>query len=185
MTNKEEIQLFIEDARIGKESAFKKLLNTYWSDIYRFQFAKTHDEDEAEDITIKTFAKAFDKIDLYNDSYNFKTWLISISKNIFLDSVRGIKKETISLNQENYEAYDIKDDAPSPEDKLIIEQNLTELLGHMKKLKPQQQEILNLRYFQEHSYKEISEILNESMSSVKVKLLRSKKLLAKIISTKK
>ena len=55
----------------------------------------------------------------------------------------------------------------------------------MKKLKPQQQEILNLRYFQEHSYKEIAEILNESMSSVKVKLLRSKKLLAEIISIKK
>ena len=122
MTNKEEIQLIIEDARIGKESAFKKLLNTYWSDVYRFQFSKTNHEDEAEDITIKTFAKAFDKIDLYNDNYNFKTWIISISKNIFLDSVRGKKKETISLNRGNSEAYHITDDAPSPEDKLIIEQ---------------------------------------------------------------
>ena len=63
MTNKEDIQIIVDEARLGKESAFKKLLNTYWSDIYRFQFAKTNNENEAEDITIKTFAKAFDKID--------------------------------------------------------------------------------------------------------------------------
>ncbi|AOW20029.1 RNA polymerase sigma factor [Urechidicola croceus] len=185
MTNKEEIQLIVNDARLGKESAFKKLLNTYWSDVFRFQFSKTNDEEEAEDITIKTFAKAFDKIDLYNDNYNFKTWLISISKNIFLDSIRGKRNETVSLNKGNSEAYYISDDAPSPEDKIIIEQNLAELLRHIKKLKPAQQEIINLRYFQEYSYKEIAEKLNESMSSVKVKLLRSKKLLSEIIENKK
>jgi len=185
MTNTEEIQAIIENARLGNESAFKKLLNTYWSDIYRFQFSKTNNENEAEDITIKTFAKAFDKIDLYNDNYNFKTWLISISKNMFIDSVRGNKNETLSINKENSEVYHISDDAPSPEDKIIIEQNLAQLLGYIKQLKPTHQEIINLRYFQELSYKEIAESMNESMSSVKVKLLRAKKLLAEIIDSKK
>ena len=185
MTNKEEIQIIVDEARLGKESAFKKLLNTYWSDIYRFQFAKTGNENEAEDITIKTFAKAFDKIDLYNDNYNFKTWLISISKNIFIDSVRGKKKEMVSLNKKNSEAHLITDDAPSPEDQIINEQNLAQLLSYIKKLNKKQQEIINLRYFQELSYKEIAETLNESMSSVKVNLLRAKKLLSEIISHKK
>ncbi len=185
MTNTEEIQEIIENARQGKESAFKKLLNTFWSDVYRFQFSKTNNEDEAEDITIKTFAKAFDKIDLYSDNYNFKTWLISISKNMFIDSVRGNKNETLSINKENSEVYHISDDAPSPEDKIIIEQNLAELLGYIKQLKPTHQEIINLRYFQELSYKEIASSMNEPMSSVKVKLLRAKKLLAQIIDSKK
>ncbi|OIQ39129.1 MAG: RNA polymerase subunit sigma-70 [Bacteroidetes bacterium MedPE-SWsnd-G1] len=181
MTNKEEIQEIINNARLGQESAFKKLLNTYWSDVYRFQFSKTNNENEAEDITIKTFAKAFDKIDLYSDNYNFKTWIISISKNIFIDSIRGTKNETLSINKENSEAYHISDDAPSPEDKIIIDQNLAELLGHIKKLKPKQQEIINLRFFQELSYKEIAIKMNEPMSSVKVNLLRAKKLLSDII----
>ena len=185
MTNPEEIQEIIEKARLGKESAFKKLLNTYWSDVYRFQFAKTNNEDEAEDITIKTFAKAFDKIDLYSDSYHFKTWLISISKNIFIDSIRGQKNETLSINKENSEAFEISDNEPSPEDKIIIDQNLAQLLGYIKLLKPTHQEIINLRYFQELSYKEIAVAMNEPMSSVKVKLLRAKKLLSKIIHTKK
>lgn len=185
MTNTEEIQEIIEEAREGKENAFKKLLNTYWSDVYRFQFAKTNNEDEAEDITIKTFAKAFNKIDLYNDNYNFKTWLISISKNIFIDSLRGLKNETISINKRDNEAYLIKDNEPSPEDRIINEQNLAELLSYLKQLKPKQQKIINLRYFQEMSYKEIAAEMNESMSSVKVNLLRSKKLLSEIIARNK
>jgi RNA polymerase sigma-70 factor (ECF subfamily) len=185
MTNKEEIQEIVEEAREGKESAFKKLLNTYWSDVYRFQFAKTNNQDEAEDITMKTFAKAFDKIDLYNDNYNFKTWLISISKNIFIDSIRGKKKETISLNKGDSEAYLITDDSPSPEDQIINDQNLAQLLSYIKQLNAKQQKIISLRYFQELSYKEISETLNESMSSVKVNLLRAKKSLAEIIAQNK
>lgn len=185
MTNTPEIQEIVENARLGKESAFKKLLNTYWSDVYRFQFAKTNNENEAEDITIKTFSKAFDKIDLYSDNYPFKSWLITISKNIFIDSIRGKKNDTLSISKENSEAFYISDNAPSPEDKIIIEQNLAELLNHIKKLNSKQQKIIQLRYFQELSYKEISLTLNESMSSVKVNLMRAKKLLSEIIESKK
>ena len=72
------------------------------------------------------------------------------------------------------------DESPSPEDKLITEQHLAKLLRDIKKLKPHYQEVINLRYFQELSYKEISNKLNEPMSNVKVKLLRAKKLLAEI-----
>ena len=65
-----------------------------------------------------------------------------------------------------------------------LEQNLAKLLRDIKKLKPHYQEVINLRYFQELSYLEISNKLNEPMSNVKVKLLRAKKLLAEIIQNK-
>ena len=68
------------------------------------------------------------------------------------------------------------------EDKIIREQNLTKLLRDIKKLKPHYQEVINLRYFQELSYKEISTELKEPMSNVKVKLLRAKKLLSEILT---
>ena len=77
--------------------------------------------------------------------------------------------------------YAVVDDAPSPEDKIITEQNLAKLLKDIKKLKPKYQEVINLRYFQELSYKEISKQINEPINNVKVKLLRAKKLLAEII----
>ena len=182
MVNKNiDITELIEKARKKDQKAFYTLLNTYWSDVYRFQFLKTGDEDEAEDITIKTFSKAFDKIDLYNERYNFKTWLISISKNIFLDHLRKQRTETISINKKEAEAYKISDETPSAEDQLIIEQNLVQLRNYIKQLKPQHQEIINLRYFREMSYKEMAEKLNEPMNTIKVKLLRAKNLLAEII----
>lgn len=181
VTKKNDIQELIEKAKNKDQKAFNALLNNYWSDIFRFQLSKSDDEDEAEDITIKTFSKAFDKIHLYNDRYNFKTWLISISKNIFLDHIRKQRTNVISINKKESEAYKIFDETPTAEDQLIIEQNLAQLLNFIKQLKPHYQEIINLRYFREMSYKEMADTLNEPMSNIKVKLLRAKKLLADII----
>ena len=76
----------------------------------------------------------------------------------------------------------IIDDSPTPEDILINEQNLAELLRYIKQLKPHYQEIINLRYFHEMSYNEISNSLQEPLSNVKVRLLRARKLLAEIIT---
>ncbi|MBB1489772.1 RNA polymerase subunit sigma-70, partial [Oceanospirillum sp. D5] len=64
------------------------------------------------------------------------------------------------------------------------EQNLANLLRDIKKLKPHYQKVINLRYFQELSYKEISAELDEPINNVKVKLLRAKKLLAEVINNK-
>lgn len=182
---KKEISLLIEKAKDKNEKAFNTLLNSFWSDVYNFQFAKTSNEDEAQDITIKTFAKAFDKIHLYDDNYNFKTWLITISKNILIDHYRKNETETISIHKKESGAYKISDDAPSAEDVLINEQNLNRLLNYIKLLKPHHQEIINLRYFRELSYKEIASELNEPIGNVKVKLLRAKKILATVISSRK
>lgn len=181
-----EIKQAIERAKMNDQAAFNFLLDTFWNDVYGFQLKRTENENDAEDITIQTFSKAFDKISTYDDSYVFKTWLITISKNIHIDLIRkrkaSISTASNSSNEDDF--YDIVDESPSPEDKLITEQNLAKLLRDIKKLKPHYQEIINLRYFQELSYTEISEQLNEPINNVKVKLLRAKKLLAEIIKKK-
>jgi RNA polymerase sigma-70 factor (ECF subfamily) len=178
-----EIKEAITKAKNKEQIAFKFLLDTYWNDVYAFQLKRTQNENDAEDITIQSFSKAFDKIATYNDDYKFKTWLITISKNIHIDLVRKQKhsiRNTSKDNEANY--FEIIDDSPTPEDKIITEQNLANLLRDIKKLKPHYQKVINLRFFQELSYKEISEELNEPINNVKVKLLRAKKLLAAIIT---
>nr|WP_321231721.1 sigma-70 family RNA polymerase sigma factor [uncultured Psychroserpens sp.] len=178
-----EVKDAIEKAKQNDQIAFNFLLDTFWNNVYGFQLKRTENENDAEDITIQTFSKAFDKIHTYKDTYEFKTWLITISKNIHIDLIRK-QKSTISSrsnSEEDDNYYTIIDESPSPEDKLITEQNLAKLLRDIKKLKPHYQEVINLRYFQELSYKEISKHLNEPMNNIKVKLLRAKKLLAEII----
>ena len=170
---------------MGDETSYTFLLNIFWKDIYRFLLKKSNDENEAEDLTIRTFAKAFDKINSFDENYEFKTWLITISNNLHIDQLRKKKTETVSLNKKNSEAYKIEDAAPTPDDQLINEQNLAQLLAFIKQLKPHYQEIINFRFFQEMSYKEMAKELDEPMSNIKVKLLRAKKLLAEIINSSK
>ena len=180
-----DIDIIIRKAKEGKDMAYTQLLNMYWKDVHRFLSQKTNDENEAEDITIRAFSRAFDKINTYDESYKFKTWLLTIANNLLIDQFRKKKTETVSIHKKENEVNKIKDNEPSPVDQLIIKQNLAKLLAYIKQLKPHYQEIINLRFFQEMSYKEMAEELNEPMSTIKVKLLRAKKLLAEIIKKSK
>lgn len=184
--NPQLLQKYILDAKSGNQIAFNFLLDSFWNEVYAFQLKKTQNESDAEDITIETFSKAFNKIDTFDPSYSFKTWLIAISRNIHVDLLRkrksSIRSQTTSDDEQK--VYGIADDTPSIEDTLITEQNLAQLLRDIKKLQPHYQEVINLRYFQEMSYKEISQVLAEPMNNIKVKLLRAKKLLAEVIKAR-
>ena len=180
-----EIKEAINRAKANDQKAFNYLLDTFWDAVYGFQLKRIHNENDAEDITIQTFSRAFDKIETFDDNYKFKTWLITISKNIHIDLLRKEKRSIAQvISKDTNYAHQVLDESPSPEDILITEQNLTKLLRDIKKLKPHYQKVINLRYFQELSYKEISKQLDNPINHVKVKLLRAKKLLAEIIKEK-
>ncbi len=167
-------------AKENNQNAFSFLLNIYWEDVYKFQLKRTNNEIDAEDITIESFAKAFEKINTYNNKYIFKTWLITISKNLHIDQLRK-NKNKFDLNQLN-ENIQIKESSPSPEDNLINEQKLKSLKTKINKLKPHYKEVIELKCFNELSYKEISIKLNQPISNIKVKVLRAKKILFQLIS---
>ena len=181
-----EIISHIDKAKKGDQVAFTFLLDHYWNEVYGFMLKRTENEIDAEDITIETFSKAFDKIATYNPDFQFNTWLIAIAKNVHIDLLRKKKSSHFVeiTDEEDRQAYNVADSSPSAEDELITEQNLSRLLQFIKELKPHYQEVIQLRYFQELSYQEISEQLNEPLSNVKIKLLRAKKLLAEIIQNK-
>jgi RNA polymerase sigma-70 factor (ECF subfamily) len=182
-----EIKTQIDKAKKGDQAAFTFLLNHYWNEVYGFMLKRTENETNAEDITIETFSKAFDKIASYNPEFQFNTWLISIAKNVHIDLLRK-KKSSLFVeitDKEDQKAYNIADTTPTAEDELITEQNLSQLLQFIKELKPHYQEVIQLRYFQEMTYQEIATAIDEPLSNIKVKLLRAKKLLAEIIQTKK
>ena len=122
MSDKNIIQNQIDLAKDNNQNAFSFLLNMFWDDVYNFQLKRTKNEIEAEDITIESFAKAFKKINTYNKKYVFKTWLITISKNLHIDKVRKDRNK-IDIN-EFTDKISIKENSPSPEDKLINEQKV-------------------------------------------------------------
>lgn len=176
-----ELEAQIALAKNNNQSAFNYLLNKFWKEIFLFIANKTKNDDEAEDITIKTFAKAFDKINQYKETFSFKSWLLGIAKNIFIDELRKKKNQQQYIHNSLSEIHSLKDENPTAEDIIIREQNLASLLSNIKLLKPKYKEVIQLRFFQEFSYQEIADTLNEPINNVKVKLLRAKKLLAEII----
>ncbi|MEO0059185.1 MAG: hypothetical protein RLZZ312_832 [Bacteroidota bacterium] len=181
-----EIVAYIALAKSGDQVAFTFLLDHFWNEVYGFMLKRTENETDAEDIAIETFAKAFDKIASYNPEFQFNTWLIAIAKNVHIDMLRKKKSSIfvkISDNQ-NQQAYQVIDNTPSIVDEIIHEQNLAQLLQYIKKLKPNYQEVIQLRYFQEMTYQEISNKIGEPLNNVKIKLLRAKKLLLEIIKEK-
>lgn len=180
------IQSNIEKAKNGDQVAFTFLLDFYWNEVYGFMLKRTENEHNTDDIVIETFAKAFDKLNSYNPEFGFNTWLITIAKNVHIDMLRKKKSSLfVDLSSEDDErAFDVVDESPSAEDDLITEQNLSQLLQYIKQLKPAYQEVIQMRYFQEMSYQEMADHLDEPLNNIKIKLLRAKKLLAEVITKK-
>ena len=181
-----EIKSHIVKAKEGDQTAFTFLLDYFWNEVYGFMLKRTENETDAEDITIETFVKAFDKISTYNSEFQFNTWLIAIAKNVHIDMLRK-KKSSLFIDitdQHDHQAYNVVDTTPSVEDAIIHEQNLAQLLQYIKTLKPIYQQVIQLRYFQEMTYQEIADNINEPLNNVKIKLLRAKKLLLEVISKK-
>ncbi len=176
----EKLKKNIELAKQGKQSAYKYLLDKYWKDIYRFQQSRLNNKNDAEDITIQTFAKAFDNLQQFNSKYDFKNWLIMISKQVYIDSQRKKRHNFISIKEEK-EVFLMPDKELAPDERMILEQNLLELKKSINQLKPHYQEVIKLRYFDDLSYKEISDKIGEPLNNVKIKLLRARKLLAEIL----
>lgn len=183
MENKSDItSLQIEAALSGKQSAFKYLMDTFWDQVYRFQLKRTQNDYEAEEITIQTFARAFSNMHQYDRDYKFITWLLTISRNLHIDAIRKEKnKEEWRSDLKKKKLSEVIDQNPTPEDALINKQSRAELLDYVEQLKAPYQEIIQLRYFQDLTYKEIAKQLQEPINNVKVKLLRARRLLADLI----
>ena len=171
-------------AKQEDQHAFRQLLDLHWNDLYGFLIKRTENENDAEDLCLQAFSKAFDKIDTYNDDFTFSTWLTSIAKNLHVDLVRKQKTRLHQSTDVDKMSRDVIDETLGPEDQLIRSQNLDKLLQKVRSLKPIYRDVIQLRFFQELSHKEIAVQLGLSLSNVKVRLLRAKKLLAEIINDK-
>ena len=87
--NTKETDQAIELAKQNNQKAFAVLFDAHWEYVYGYLLKQLQDDILAEELALKTLAKAFDKIDTFKREYNFKTWLISISKNLQIDHHRS------------------------------------------------------------------------------------------------
>jgi RNA polymerase sigma factor (sigma-70 family) len=177
--------LLVEQAKQGSEKAFASLMNRYRDSIYFMLLKMANNPSDAEDLTIEAFGKAFRSLDTYTPKFAFSTWLFKIATNNCVDFIRKKKLAPVPFDhlQENLDSatVNIQSDLPDPEESLINHQKIAALKDIINQLKPRYKRLIELRYYKEYSYEEISSELNLPIGTVKAQLFRAKTLLYNIL----
>ncbi|MGQ9619433.1 MAG: RNA polymerase sigma factor [Bacteroidales bacterium] len=174
--------VLVERAKMGDEKAYSILLNRYRDSIYFMLLKMVNNPSDAKDLTIEAFGKAFKSLNSYTADFAFSTWLFKIATNNCIDFLRKKHQTPQVIDQvndeddESYEAH-LESDTPDPEETMISKQDIANLYKIMDQLKPRYRKLIELRYFREYSYEEISEELKIPIGTVKAQLFRAKTLL--------
>lgn len=172
----------------GDQKAYAELLQRYRESVYFVMLRMCNNKDDAEDLTIEAFGRAFKRLHQYTPNFAFSTWLFKIASNNAIDFLRNKKKNyALSLDTkiENNEGHDfskgIKSETLDPEEHIIKKQKIQHLKVVIDKLKPHYKELILLRYYEELSYEEISIKLELPIGSVKAQLFRAREFLFNIL----
>jgi len=158
----------IAQCQKGDLTQFGRLYDEYVRKIYQFIYFKTHHRETAEDLTSVVFMKAMENINSFDaKKAPFKAWLFSIARNTVIDHYRS-HRETVNLE----DAWEVKDKQDVARD-VEMELTIQSIQKYMEKLKPDQREIVLLRVWGDHSFKEIAEITGKSEAAAKMMFKRT------------
>ncbi len=171
----------------GDQKAYAELMGRYRDSVYFMLLRMVNNKDDADDLTIEAFGKAFKRLHQYTPSFAFSTWLFKIATNNCIDFIRRKKMVTLSIDRtfENNEggemSMDLKAEGLNPEEHMVQKQKVKLMHDIVLKLKPRYRELVEMRYFEELSYEEIAEKLQLPLGTVKAQLFRAREFLANIL----
>lgn len=175
----------------GDEQAFAELMERYKRPVYHMILKMIRNTDDAEDLTIEAFAKAFKNLHKFKKDYTFSTWLFRIATNNTIDFIRKKKLNTFSLNTSFTDdggesvTIDVEDKNLNPQEETIKGQKIELVRMFVSKLPPKYQRLVRLRYFDELSYDEIAKTLDAPLGTVKAQLHRARELMYDLVKDKK
>tara|TARA_B110000027_G_scaffold49180_1_gene53782 strand:- start:210 stop:827 length:618 start_codon:yes stop_codon:yes gene_type:complete len=179
--------LIIRATEEKDQQAFSELMDKYKDPIYFMLLKMVNNSDDAEDLTLEAFGKAFNRLNQYTPNFAFSTWLFKIATNNCIDFLRKKKKNVMSIDNrvsnkdgEEY-MFEIKSEGMTPEQIAMNDQKIQLMRQYVKKLKPRYQTLVEMRYFKELSYDEISEEMKLPLGTVKAQLFRAREFLYNIM----
>tara|TARA_B100001093_G_scaffold515525_1_gene592051 strand:- start:852 stop:1469 length:618 start_codon:yes stop_codon:yes gene_type:complete len=180
-------ELVIRATKKKDQQAFSKLMDKYKDSIYYMLLKMVNNNDDAEDLTLEAFGKAFNRLHQYTPNFAFSTWLFKIATNNCIDFLRKKKKNVMSIdnripnNDGDDFMFEIKSEGMTPEQLTMNDQKIQLMRQYVKKLKPRYEVLVEMRYFKEMSYDEISDELNLPLGTVKAQLFRAREFLYNIM----
>ena len=178
--NTEELNI-IDQAKHGDEKAFNQLYNRYCKLIRYIIFDIVKDDIITQDLVSVTFTKAFSKLDFYRNPISFEAWLKTIAVNTTIDYLRHTKDEdkNYSIDDED-NTLQLTEMSPDPESDMIKTEDIEQLKVALSRLRSKYRNILELRYYQGLSYKELSAKLDIPVGTIKSDLSKAKRKLREL-----
>lgn len=175
----------------GEQGAYTELMMNYRDTLYFMMLKMTNNPEDADDLTIEAFGKAFKNLKQYTPDYAFSTWLFRIASNNCIDFIRKRKMNesvSVNLNEITETGDNLADILPSPtrnpEEDIIRQQKIQALRDVIERLKPQYRKLIELRYYEERSYEEIAAELVLPIGTVKAQLFRARELIYHILKNR-
>lgn len=172
-------------AQSGSHAAFGKLQQTYSHRLYKRILSITRNREDAEDALQDTFLRAYRALPSFQGRSKFSSWLTRIAINSALMTIRKRRmRPEMSLEpqpgiEDDATVFEVRDDAPNPEQLCDQRERSSAILHAIQRLDTKMRAPLHIWISQEHSINEIAQDLGISSASVKSRLYRARKHLAK------
>ncbi|PZE19532.1 RNA polymerase sigma factor SigW [Paenibacillus xerothermodurans] len=171
-------------ARNGDRAAFAELVELYKEKIFHLAYRMLHNRHEAEEIVQETFLRVYTNLERYDENQKFSTWIYRIGTNLCIDRLRK-RKPNYSLDAEMndgegtdwYAMLPSEDD--TPDDQVILSETRNEIRKSIETLPEKYKTVVVLRYLQDLSLQEISEVLSLPITTIKTRLHRGREHLRK------
>lgn len=185
-----EDDVLVKKAKGGDEKAYKKLVDKYERALYYHILKMVKDREQVEDLVQEAFVKAFDNLNTYSTNYAFSTWLYRIATNNTIDYLRKKKLKTLSIDKpmktkDGEMEMQLPDESASTDRDIIKKQRKEIVQNAIDDLPKKYRKVIELRHMEEKSYKEISDILDKPLGTVKAHIFRARELLYKALKDKR
>ncbi|MXN90243.1 sigma-70 family RNA polymerase sigma factor [Flavobacterium sp. Sd200] len=178
--------VLVKDYVGGDENALATLIKRHQSKIYGFIYSKVNDRDISDDIFQDTFIKVIKtlKSNSYNEEGKFLPWVMRISHNLIVDHFRRNKKMPMYRETEEFSIFSIMtDNSPNIENRIITDQVENDLQRIIEELPDDQKEVLQMRIYQDLSFKEIADLtgvsINTALGRMRYALMNLRKVIEK------
>jgi RNA polymerase sigma-70 factor (ECF subfamily) len=175
--------VLIERCLMGDQAAWEAIVRQHWRKVFNVAYKFVGKHDEAEDLTQDIFLKIFRSLDTFDRRANFQTWLISISRNLCIDFYRSSRKERRTIDRD-VNAADLSPVSTTLGPLAALEQQDLALLLRqaLQGLPSSLRTAVLLRDLHELSYQEIADRLNLPEGTVKSRINRGRKELARQVT---
>lgn len=173
----------VQSAIGGNQHSYSMLLERYRKPVYHTIVKMVNNSNDADDLTLEAFGKAFTKLTSYAPHYAFSTWLFKIATNNCIDHIRKKRLHLLSIDEPiekdspNDFSNNLRANIRTPEEEIIRTQRLHMVQNMVTRLSQKYRMMIQLRFYEELSYEEIARELEIPLGTVKAQLYRAKELL--------